>query len=252
MIHLVTGLISFAAIFAGALVGLFVRRYLPGHHLSSETQSAITVSVAVLGTLSALVLGLMITTANSSFAARSEEVRELSLQLIRMDRNLRRYGPDAVEARTKLREWAIAKTQQLFPEKGRANSSSAGTIEMLEDVQEALLALQPVGERQTYLHPLCLKLSSTMIEARWALETRGSHSIPVPFLVLLIFWLTIVFASFGLFAPANTTATAALFLCSLAVAGGIFMIEELDQPLSGFVHLPPDAMRRALFEIGIR
>ena len=123
---------------------------------------------------------------------------------------------------------------------------------MLEDVQDALLALKPVGERQTYLRTLCLQLSSTMIEARWALETRSSHSIPVPFLVLLIFWLAIVFASFGLFAPANTTTIVALFLCSLAVAGGIFMIEELDRPRSGFVQLPPDAMQRALFEIGVR
>jgi hypothetical protein len=60
MIHIVIGLISFAAIFGGALIGLFVRRRLPGHHLSSETQSVVTVSVAVIGTLSALVLGLMI------------------------------------------------------------------------------------------------------------------------------------------------------------------------------------------------
>src|SRR5436190_20902644 len=252
MSHTVIGLVSFAAIFGGALIGLVAAHRLPGHQLGKETQGAVTVSVAVLGTLSALVLGLMITAANSSFSVRSEEVRELSLQLIRMDRNLRRYGPEAVEARTKLREWAIAKTQQLFPEKRRTNSSSAATIEMLEDVQEALLALQPVGERQTYLRTLCLKLSSTMIEARWALETRGSHSIPVPFLVLLIFWLAIVFASFGLFAPANPTTIVVLFLCSLAVAGGIFMIEELDKPLSGFVQLPPDAMRRALFEIGVR
>src|SRR3982751_270226 len=95
MIHVVTGLISFAAIFAGALIGLFARKRLPSHHLGSETQSAITVSVAVLGTLSALVVGLMITAANSSFSARSDEVRELSLQLIRMDRNLWRYGPES-------------------------------------------------------------------------------------------------------------------------------------------------------------
>src|SRR5438309_3849338 len=108
MIHLVTGLISFAAIFAGALIGLFARRRLPGHHLSSETQSAITVSVAVLGTLSALVLGLMITAANSSFSARSDEVRELSLQAIRMDRNLRRHGPDAADDRASLAICACA------------------------------------------------------------------------------------------------------------------------------------------------
>jgi hypothetical protein len=252
MTHTVIGLVSFAAIFGGALMGLFAAHRLPGHHLSKETQAAVTVSVAVLGTLSALVLGLMITAANGSFSARSQEVRELSLQLIRMDRNLRRYGPESVDARTKLREWAIAKTQQLFPKKGRDKLSSEQTIDMLEDVQDALLALKPVGERQTFLRTLCLKLSSTMIEARWSLETRGSHSIPVPFLVLLIFWLAVVFASFGLFAPANPTTIVALFLCSLAVAGGIFMIEELDRPRSGFVQLPPDAMERALFEIGVR
>src|SRR3954454_23403929 len=131
MNHFVIGLISFAAIFAGALIGLFAAHRLPGHHLGKETQSAINVSVAVLGTLSALVLGLMITAANSSFSARSEEVRELSLQLIRMDRNLRRYGPEAADARMKLREWATAKTQQLFPEKGRPNRSSEQTIAML-------------------------------------------------------------------------------------------------------------------------
>src|SRR6266513_2404219 len=248
MIHLVIGLISFAAIFAGALIGLFARRRLPGHHLSSETQSAITVSVAVLGTLSALVLGLMITAANSSFSARSDEVRELSLQTIRMDRNLWRYGPDAAEAREALRIWAVAKLQQLFPDKGKPPVSPETTI-MLENVQDAVVALTPQNERQRYLRTLCLTLSSTMIQARWALEQRTGHSIPVPFLVLLIFWLTIVFASFGLFAPANPTVIVALFLCSVAISGGIYLIEELDNPLSGFIQVPSDSMRKALVEI---
>src|SRR5215468_6241173 len=107
MAHIVIGLISFAAIFGGALIGLFVRSRLPGHHLSSETQSAVTVSVAVIGTLSALVLGLMISAANSSFSKRSDEVRELSLQMIRIERNLRRYGPEGDAARSRLHEWAI-------------------------------------------------------------------------------------------------------------------------------------------------
>src|SRR5215468_2576271 len=158
MINIIIGLISFAAIFGGVLIGRFAAGRLPGHHLSSETQSAVTVSVAVIGTLSALVLGLMITTANSSFSARSDEVRELSLQLIRMDRNLRRYGPEANDARTKLREWAIAKTQQLFPEKGQPSPSSQTTIEKLESVQDAVLALNPSGERQKYLRTLCVTL----------------------------------------------------------------------------------------------
>src|SRR5438876_10093472 len=119
MSYLNIGLISFAAIFGGVLIGRFAARRLPGHHLSSETQSAVTVSVAVIATLSALVLGLMISAANTSFSARTDEVRQLSLQLIRMDRNLRRYGPEADDARARLRSWAAAKIQQLFPEKDK-------------------------------------------------------------------------------------------------------------------------------------
>src|SRR3954471_21424995 len=136
MISIIIGLISFGAIFGGALVGLFARRRLPGHHLSADTKSAVTVSVAVIGTLSALVLGLMITAANHSFSARSDEVRELSLQLIRMERNLRRYGPEADDARAKLSTWAEAKTHQLFPIEGQARPSSQTTIGMLESVQD--------------------------------------------------------------------------------------------------------------------
>lgn len=108
MNHIVIGLALSAAIFGGALIGLFFRRRLPNHHLSTETQSVVTVSVAVIATLSALVLGLMISPANSSFSARSDEVRELSLQVIRIDRNLRRYGPEVDDARAKVRAWATA------------------------------------------------------------------------------------------------------------------------------------------------
>jgi len=249
MTHIVTALISFVSIFGGALLGVYGARRLPRHHLSSQTQSAVTVSVAVIGTLSALVLGLMISTANSSFSARSDQVREVSLQLIRMDRNLRRYGPEADTARSRLHAWGIAKTQQLFPEKGQPRPSSQKTIEMLESVQDAILDLQPKNERQKYLRNLSATLSSTIIQARWELEQRRGHSTPVAFLVLLIFWLAIVFASFGLFAPPNPTTIAALFLCSVAVSGGILMIQELDNPLSGLVELPPDSMKKALSEI---
>src|SRR5215472_13480108 len=152
MTNIQIGLISFVAIFSGVLIGRFIARRLPRQHLSSETQAAVTVSVAVIGTLAALVLGLMISAANSSFSARSDEIRQLSLQLIRVDRNLRRYGPEADDVRTKLHGWAHVKIQQLFPEKGQPQPSSQATIVMLEDVQDALLALNPANERQKYLH----------------------------------------------------------------------------------------------------
>jgi ABC-type amino acid transport system permease subunit len=231
------------------VLGLLARSRLPGHLLSSETQSAVTVLVAVIGTLSALVLGLMITVANSSFSKASDEVRQSSLQVIRVERNLRRYGSEGDDARAKLRAWATIKLQQLSPEKGQSPPSAQQGIETLESVQDALLALTPKDEGQKYLRTLCLALSSNLIQERWSLEQHKGHSIPVPFLVLLIFWLTIVFASFGLFAPANATTIVALLLCSIAVAGGIALIEDLDDPSSGFIRFPVDSMRKALVEI---
>src|SRR6266480_743112 len=184
MSHLIIGLISFAAIFGGVLIGRFTARIIPNHHLSSETQSVVTVSVAVIGTLAALVLGLMISAANSSFSKRSDEVRELSLQVIRVERNLRRYGSEADDARAKLRAWASIKLEQLSPRKGHSPPSSQKGIETLESVQDALLALTPKDERQKYLRTLCLTLSSNLIYERWSLEQHLGHSIPVPFLVL--------------------------------------------------------------------
>jgi hypothetical protein len=53
-----------------------------------------------------------------------------------------------------------------------------------------------------------------------------------PLLGILVFWLTVNFISFGLFAPRNTTVIGTLFLCALAVAGAIFLIHELYQPFA--------------------
>ena len=248
MSNYIIGSISFVVIFGGVLIGMFCARRLPERHLSSQTQSVVTVSVAVIGTLSALVLGLMISVAYSSYSKASDEVRDLSLQVIRIERNLRRYGPEATEARATLHIWAIAKLQELFPEKGKPSISSETTIKLLEVIQMDLLALTPKDNEQEYLRTLCVTLSSNMIQERWALKQTG-HSIPIPFLVVLIFWLAIVFASFGLFAPANPTAMVALLLCSLAVAGGIALIQDLSDHSSGLIQLPLEPMRNALNEI---
>src|SRR5438045_2320237 len=109
MTDLVIFVISFVVIFGGAVLGMFAARALPERHLSNETRTAVSVSVAIVGTLSALVLGLMISTASSSYSARSREVTAISVDLIRMERMLQRYGREADDARARLRRYATAK-----------------------------------------------------------------------------------------------------------------------------------------------
>jgi CDP-diglyceride synthetase len=100
---LIIGLIVFGVILAGAFGGWVIKERLPKHHLSDETKSTVTVSMAVVATFSALVLGLLISNANTSFSALGGEVTTLSAQILRLDQLLRRYGPETGSARETLR-----------------------------------------------------------------------------------------------------------------------------------------------------
>ena len=249
MNELVVGLISFVAIFGSALLGIVVARALPKHHLSDQTRTAVSVSAAVVGTLSALVLGLLISTANSSFSARSSEVTAISEDLIRMNRMMQRYGPEADDVRAKLRTYATAKMQELFPASGKPSRAGEATVRMMETTQDAMLLLAPTDEKHRWLRSQALTLSDGLLQARWLLtEQSGSH-IPLPFLILLMFWLSIVFGSFGLFAPRNVTAVVLFCLCSMAVSGCITMILELDSAFSGLIRVSAEPMRQALAQI---
>lgn len=236
-------------IFGGALIGIFAVRSLPEHHLSNESRNAITVSAAIVGMMSALVIGLMISTANSSFSSRSAEVSKIAIDIVRINRLMQRYGPEAEGARTELRTYASAKMQELFPMAGEPSRSTDATVRMMEATQDSILMLVATTPRQRWIRSQALKLTDDVLEARWMLAEQRVSNIPMPFLILLIFWLGLVFSSFGLFAPRNATTIAVSCLCSIAVSGGITMILELDSPFSGLVHVSGEPMRQALAEI---
>ncbi|RBP12896.1 hypothetical protein DFR50_11385 [Roseiarcus fermentans] len=242
------GLIAFAVIFGGALTGLLAARLLPEDHLSSNTRDAVSVAVAVVGTLAALVIGLLISTASRSFSDRSDALTELSSSLIRADRILIRYGPEANGARVKLRAYATAKAQELFPQSGEPPVSNDDTLALIEAAQDAVIALAARTPQQEFARSHALTLTDQVFDARWKLFQQQS-SIPAPFLVLLIFWLVLVFASFGLFAPPNATVVAAMLLCALAISGGIVMILEFDSSFSGVIRVSSDPLRKALVEM---
>lgn len=244
------GLVSFIIIFGGAVCGMVAARSLPEHHFSDETRTAVSLSATVLGTLAALVLGLLISDASATFTTLSDGVTEISVDLIRMDRQLERYGPEAQPARARVLAYATAKDAELFPAAGRPHMTNEQTARLLEAAQDAVLALPEGDSRHAWLRSKALDLSDDLAQARWLLEQRASGSIPVPFLLLLVFWLAIVFGCFGLFAPPNATAIVTLLLCSIAISGGITMILELDQPFSGWVRISSAPMDKALVLIG--
>jgi hypothetical protein len=110
--------------------------------------------------------------------------------------------------------------------------------------------LKPQNDVQRSLQAQALKTSIDVGQARLLLFEQGGRTIPMPFLVLLIFWVTVIFLSFGLFAPRNATVVATLFLCALSVAGAIFLIMELDRPFGGVIQISSAPLRSAMASIG--
>jgi hypothetical protein len=244
------GLPILAILFGGAVLGMLASRVLPERHLSSDTRTLISALMAVIGTLSALVLGLLLATANSSFSVRNQEVMQISANVIRLDRLLRRYGPAADQSREILRQYAAMKTHDLFPEgASRPNVDNPRTIARLEELEDGLLALKPANNRQQRLQSEALRLVNEVATARWSLVQRGSSGIPRAFLVVLGFWLLLLFVNFGLFAPPNALTIAALFVGALAVSGAFQLVVDMDAPFQGTVRISSAPMSHALEEI---
>jgi hypothetical protein len=91
-----------------------------------------------------------------------------------------------------------------------------------------------------------LDLAEELLQTRWLGTESVGVSIPLPFLVVLTFWLIIIFASFGLFAPRNATVLTSLFVCALSVAAAVFLVLEMDEPFDGVLTVSSEPMRYAL------
>src|ERR1700757_3354901 len=104
-------------VFASAMLGLLIRRKLPESHLGDETKGVVTLSMGVVGTLTALVLSLLIATASSTYNTRNQEITALAAKVIQLERLLRRYGPEADGERDLLHRYTAMKLQDLFPKR---------------------------------------------------------------------------------------------------------------------------------------
>src|SRR6201993_2275840 len=221
----IIGLIAFAAILAGAFAGVEVRQRLPKHHLTDETKNLVSVSTAVVATVSALVLGLLISNANTSFTRLGGQVTALSAEILRLDHILRRYGADAEPARNMLLQYAQHKAADLFPDdRADVRLSNPSTYELLQRLEDMLLALKPANPCDQWWLAQAMALAAKIGDTLWLLAQQIGQGTPKAFVALLVFWLALLFASFGLFAPRNWTSAVILTLCALAAAGAVAIV----------------------------
>ncbi|MGD0232672.1 MAG: hypothetical protein ABSC19_20350 [Syntrophorhabdales bacterium] len=240
--------IAFICMFGAALLGLFLRAVLPEHHLSADSKDVVKLGIGMIATLAALVVGLLISSAKGSFDTINSELRQAGAKITLLDRVMAKYGPETTEARALLRRTVVTGIKRVWPEDKTVSPAEPAGI---EDVQDRLRELSPRNDAQRSLQSRAVQIASDLSEARWLLlEQQRDSSLPMPFLVILIFWLTVIFASFGLFSSPNATVIVILLVCALSAAGSIFLILELDRPAQGLIKVSDAPLRNALLHLG--
>jgi hypothetical protein len=239
-----------ACLGAAAVLGLYLSATSSKAHLDTRSKEVIHGFMGVIAHLIAVVLGLLIFSAKTSFDIKDSEFKHASAKVVLLDRVLAHYGPKAQEARDALRSTIEKKLAVLEPkgrlgvEKGRRSFVS------IEDVQDKIRALAPEHDGERWLKERALAVSGDIAQARWFLFDELDSTIPQPFIAIMVFWLMLIFFSYGLFTPRNATVLAVLAMCAISLASSVYLVLEMDDSLEGPISISTEPLHKAFDELG--
>ena len=238
--------VIFALSLGGIAAGFLFRMVLPEHHLSKETGDLVRLGAGLTATIAALVLGLLIASAKSTFDTQSAQVKQMTVDIILLDNLLAQYGPEARPIRSQIRAVIGPFVDRIWREKVNAGS---GPFEIKGDAEKVylnILALSPGNDLQRALQTRGAQLSNDIVQTRLLLFVESGKLIPPPFLAIMIFWLVILFATFSLFSKFNVTGFVFLGIFALSASCAMFLILDLSEPFTGFMSMPSGPLRNAL------
>jgi hypothetical protein len=245
-----TSSITFCMIFCAGLLGMLLRRALPKDHLSDDSKDVVKLGMGLIGTMAALVLGLLIYSAKASYDAQSTALLKMSANIISLDRTLERYGPEAQLPRESLRDEVVHLMDRLWPKKMSEMAQLTPTGMLSGNVYDSIERLSPTDDRQRLFRSESLTLATEIGQARWLMYEQGTTMVCKPLVVAVVFWLTFIFLSWGLFAPANGTVVATFFIAAVSVSVALFLVQEMYMPYAGIIRISSDPLRAALSQLG--
>ena len=243
--------IVFACVFGGAMCGILLNRALPPTHLSADSKDVVRMGMGLVATMAALVLGLLVSSAKSFYDAQSTELTQMSASVILLDRLLANYGPETKGARDLLIGTVADSINKIWPqERTQPSKLGAPSTTSPEALISEIQALSPKDERQRSIQAQAVTMVMGLAHTRWLMYEQGANSVSKPMLAILVFWLSAIFVSFGLFAPRNATVVIALFVAGLSVSGAIFLILEMYSPFGGLIEISSGPLRATLTQLG--
>ena len=242
MITALTAAILFIGLVGVALLGRRVRRYLPEDHLSADSKDAVKLAMCLVATMTALLLGLLISSAKGTYDTVRSEVMQMVSKVEFLDRVLALYGPEAATARGELRDGVADAVRRMWPEERSGPAQLAPNEQMGDAFYVAVHHLSPHDDSQRALKTEAATLMVELGQLRSLLQVQAIPSISRPLLIALVSWLVVIFLGFSVVAPPNATTTLALVASAFSVACAVFLILELDHPLSGLIRIPSGPM----------
>ena len=258
--HLLVALLLPVLLLMSNAAGWRVRMALGEAHRRTETVEALRLVMSMLVTFAAIVLGLLTSSAKTQFDTQRQGLVVYSIALIELDQRLSEYGPDAAPARAMLRAYTAAAIADTWPTERRPSGDypppprdndptrleSAELGAMLLEADRLVAGLEPATPVQRRLIQVLEERSSAVLAQRWQLVASSQHDVPWPFLAMMVFWLVLVFATFGLSTSGNRLVHVVIALAAISVSAAVYMILEFTQPLDGLLQLSSGPLRDAL------
>jgi hypothetical protein len=244
--------IVFACVLGSALLGMAVRVALPETHLSAESRDAIKLVMGLIVMMTAFVLGLITASAKSSYDAEDAAIKRSAAEILTIDRLLARYGPETAQIRDQLKRTVALRLEVIWPKdrSQRARMDTTEAISTPEGIEDRIQALSPRSEAQRWLQAKALEKTSSILNTRWLVFGGADNPVPLPFLVILVAWLSIIFAIFGMLGPRNATVLAGLFVCALSVSSALLLIVEMGTAFDGLIKVSSAPLRYTLAHLG--
>jgi hypothetical protein len=229
---------------------MWLRRFLPEHHLSPDSRDTVKLAMGLVATMSALLLGLLVNSAKTSYDTTRTQVIQRAAKFALLDRVLAICGPQAVAVRGDLHALIEEATRQLWPDNAANPRSRTPNPEIGNAFYIALLRLEARDDTERALKAQAVSLTVELGQLQSLMQAKSTSAISQPMLIVVVLWLVMIFLSFSLIAPPNATVNFALFASAMCVAGAILLILELDRPFGGLIRNSSEPMLNVLRQPG--
>jgi hypothetical protein len=174
----------------------------------------------------------------------------MSSQLIALDQILAHYGPETQGIRDDLRNYGLRMRDRLWSTSPAISGGTSGSISRHKDLFDKIQNLSPRDEEQRAIRSQAFNLFLGLGQTRWLMYEERTDRVSAPLLFVLVFWLTAIFVSFGIFAPTNLTVVASLCVSALSVSAAVLLILEMYTPYAGLMRISPAPLDAALAAMG--